>query len=51
MDLTREIEVEITPEMIEAEVERLAQLLEADTGSAYVVSKVYLAMVVSRLRS
>jgi hypothetical protein len=37
-------ETEPTAEMIRAGVDRLADLLEAGTGSAYVVSEVYLAM-------
>ena len=37
-------EIEITTQMIKAGVERLCELLEAGTGSAYVVSEVYWAM-------
>jgi hypothetical protein len=36
--------VEITSAMIDAGVTRLSELLEAGTGSAYVVSEVFLAM-------
>jgi len=43
-------ETEITPEMIEAGVSRLAELLEAGTGSAYVVSEVFQAMWKFRAR-
>jgi hypothetical protein len=37
-------EIEITPQMVEAGVERLCELLQAGTGSAFVVSEVYQAM-------
>lgn len=36
--------VEVTPEMVEAGCERLLELKD-ETGSAYVVEQVYLAMV------
>lgn len=37
-------EVEITPQMVAAGAARLCELLQAGTGSEYVVSEVYLAM-------
>jgi hypothetical protein len=40
----RALEATITPAMIRAGMDRLAELLEAGTGSAYVVSEVFLAM-------
>lgn len=43
-------ELEISPEMIEAGVDRLDELLEAGTSSAYVVSEVYRAMDSARTR-
>lgn len=41
-------EVEITREMVEAGVTRLSDLLEAGTGSAYVVEEVFQAMLKAR---
>ena len=38
----------ITPQMIDAGVERLSELLQAGTGSAYVVSEVFGAMDLAR---
>lgn len=41
-------ETGITWKMVDAGVDRLRDLLEAGTGSAYVVSEVYLAMCQAR---
>jgi len=43
-------EIEITRQMIEAGIERLCELLEAGTGSAYVVSEVFQAMMDARAK-
>lgn len=45
----KEPELEITPEMEEVGAARLRQLLDAGTGSAYVVSEVFRAMDAARL--
>ena len=42
-------DLEITPAMIEAGTDRLVELLEAGTGSAYVVSEVFQAMWKARV--
>jgi hypothetical protein len=42
-------EIEVTLQMIEAGVDRLCDLLEAGTGSAYVVSEVFQAMWKARV--
>ncbi len=41
-------EIEITPLMIDVGVNRLCELLEAGTGSVYVVSEVFRAMDLAR---
>lgn len=38
-------QIEVTPEMIEAGSNRLADLLEAEVGLAYAAEEVFLAMV------
>jgi hypothetical protein len=43
-------EIDITPSMAEVGRNRLWELLEAGTGSTYVVSEVYLAMELDRLK-
>lgn len=47
MDANIDLETEITPQMIEAGVIRLGELLQAGTGSAYTVLEVFLAMRVA----
>lgn len=48
-DLEATHDVEATPAMIRAGVARLSDLLEAGTGSAYVVSEVWAAMERARV--
>jgi hypothetical protein len=42
--VTGEEKIEVTARMIEAGVDRLGDLLEASSGSAYVVEQVFLSM-------
>ncbi len=44
-NISDEKEIEITDQMIQAGKNQLCELLEAGTGSAFVVSEVYRAMV------